>query len=1404
MNSNVEIKKYQRPLSSKVKKPNKLLKEQKNITSSLKKNNTGIIQNDFTSPSHHTSNFPSFDKNNRSKSVLNESNENIVESLNEEYSIIQRIWNTLGVTYKYKVLFDNYIKTCSETQLKNTFINEKKNLKRFGETLLKLTKEINTRENNIHSLRRYIISFVNNSNYLEDDENERIKYNRELAIKSIISLIKSLRLNSVNTVAHFLKVREILTYYVLVGKIDVKLISKEYKYDENYLNKMKNDMKFLNDFPQLSKYFDMNYTEIDPFLTNFAPKSSSNYNYSRINSHKVKIPVSDDLHKAIAQCRYVLLQENFFDNMKLFSENNSLLEIYKNNQTINNDINSNNISKASNNRFNNSKKTSNSKILFFKDDYNNNEMKPKNEISYIYSNNSLIKNIEDRDKKIVFGNNRYGSENMNRKLEFLRKNMSQDYNSLFMQNNDRIILKNKKKFMNNRIYNTNSNLNINNSEVLIRKPLGYNQIIIEREERNNMPKVEFQLDNNAINNKNENPLIEENEELNKQLDLVCEENEKLNDEIKKLKKYIISNKKKIEEENKERERIGIKKQKELDEKEKQNELKYKLLDKKKDDLIKEKNNLNQKLKETHTLMEKKNEENKQKINDMNKLMQKQKEENEQKIEKKNNEIKELNNLKDDIINEKNEIIRQKEQVINERDQLMEEKHNLEEKIKDLEAKIRDDEIEIEKYKQLQKDYQNLKDKENEMNKEIERLKEEIENLNQEKEKMINEANGQMDNLRDEKNQLEKNISFLNETIKNEQEEKEKLIKEKEDLLKEKESTTKQKDELINLNNNMKNQIKTLNNQINSLNNTLENLESKINVLKEDNNILQGRSPDDISMIVGKYIYDFYKGNLANFIQDISEPLSLDKIPDFLKLSFDLENINILDEGTYIKGVYPKIITSTLKSSKKITGLCSLYYENYGQDEEPLILRIEALCVLEQDWEEKIENFVNFIKEKMTFDEIKIIIKYMPNAEDENKMMLNQKIENLFKTKLNCTFKNSPNLEDGSDSQEIRINKYENECSQEDINYKNSKLFGFNTLSILSLYNSQNEEGETEEYDQIRLNVSINGYNRFINLLPIYLLLANHPTYKMIFANENDSKIYELPEDDENENIITKINPNPKNQIKKISDYICNINDISSLKEIINSSETLKNFDISNSLFEEVNAKLLEKNVDNISFNYFSMNVNLSTETNYCLAFENYYYNRISSKDIEILSDTEKKNLFYLIRTKTESTFLLISQVGRRLQKELLDGNKNIYQAFMEYHPKLTNQLQKFSLSKSQLKDTEKVIYIPSFKIDTHLFSFSVNDIKKKGTIIDEQSGEDGMVGSVEEYFKVSFEEDKDIKNSFSIIPVEDNKTNMVIREPFLFAVFNIKIFSNIPLQLFYVTQDHWIKVNKNNENKTDM
>jgi len=1398
-----------RPQSSKDK--TKMYLNQPKVLSSYKKEDSiSFFPKDINSPNHISSQFPSLDKNNnnRSKSAMNDSNEFKGDSLNEEYAIIQKVWENLGVTYKYRVQFDNYIKTVSESTLKNIFHNEKKNLGKFRDALLKLSKEITSRENNIRTLKKYIFSLLNSVNYFENEEDEKQRRNKESIILDIVGIIKSLRLNSVNVITHFLKVREISTYYRLVKKIDMKAISEEYNYDENYLKKMKEDMSFLKECQRLQKYFIMNNGEIDAFLTNFAPRSNSNESYSKINSNKAKIPVSEELNKFINQCRYILIQESFFDNIRdggsqidfnfRRGESNDLYDYNVNNNNNSFILNKSNISKNNKNNVSFRLKSSsphNSKIQFFKDNENAN-------------------NVENKEISKFLMNEKQDNSAMGRNLEYLRKKMGKEYNNLFLSNQDKNQVLKSKNF-NPNIFSYNDMY----KENLFRKPSMGNQIMIEREEKREKTKSDFKLQNNFLRQK-ESPLSQINEELNKELNEVCFENETLKKEIEDLKKLVKNLKEKHEKEIEEKEEKDFKKNREIEKMEKENELKFKDLDQKNENLIKEKDALNQEIKKNKTLMDEKEEENKQKINEMNIKMENQKADLEKIIEEKNNKIKELSDLRDNLILEKNEIIKQKEEIIKERDQLIDDKNKLEENISNLET-------EIENWKN---DYKNLNLKENDMEKKIKELNGVMEDKEQEKKKIINDMNDKIGELNNEISEWQFKLKNSEDLINSMKNEIAMMIKEKDALINDKNNLNQRINIISNENSNLKSenqnltqkkndlerQINNLNQEKNKLNNEINNLKNEIDALTQENNKLKNEieelkskpnniinddddkvieetkvldKPSDTCLIKGDYKYDFYRENLYNLTQSLERSLPFEEIPDFIKLSFDLNNINIYDDATYIKGVYPKIIIATLKDSEFITGVCSVYYENYGQMDEPLILRIGALCVTENNWDEQIENIINYIKDKIDFDELKIVIKYMPSPEHQNKLRLNDKIKEVFKGKLKCIWKNLTNLPDGSRTQDVRFIKsgeYFNQDENTNLSHTNKELFEFNTLSILSLFDNDNLTDFKQKFSSI-------GFNEYINLFPIYVLLANNPTYTMFFSNENDKNVYELPEEDDPE----KNNgvENPKNQIRKISKMSMNLDDISKLKEIISSLDYSRIFDIDDSLCEEINNKL-QSQINNFSFNYFSMNLNLSTTTNYCLEYEDYYYNRISSKNIDLFRDPETKNYFYLIPTRTASTFILICQLSNPLKQDLLDGHKNLYQAFMEYHPRLTNQLLKFSsigLGIQQIKQEEKVIYIPSFKIDTHLFSESINDINKMGNITNNKTGSSGCVGSIDEYFRMCFEVDKNIRNGFTIVPPEDGKLEVIIKDSFLFAVFNTNIISSSPLELFYVTKDHWIK-----------
>ena len=217
--------------------------------------------------------------------------------LNEKFTLVRKIWEDLGVSENYQLLFTYNINSFTEDE-KQEMINEEINsLKVFGDVLLKLKKEKKLRKNNIISLKKYINSLINELNDKNDTHN---------LINNIIDLIQSLRLNVVNIMQYFLKVREILTYYTLVGKIDIEKLNKNYEYDPAYILKLKKDLEFLNEYEGLEKYFDID--NIDEFFTNFALKDDEMSNY-------VNIQIPDILINNIGECNYILLQEKIYQNL---------------------------------------------------------------------------------------------------------------------------------------------------------------------------------------------------------------------------------------------------------------------------------------------------------------------------------------------------------------------------------------------------------------------------------------------------------------------------------------------------------------------------------------------------------------------------------------------------------------------------------------------------------------------------------------------------------------------------------------------------------------------------------------------------------------------------------------------------------------------------------------------------------------------------------------------------------------------------------------------------------------------------------------------------------------------------------------------------------------------------------
>ena len=89
-----------------------------------------------------------------------------------------------------------------------------------------------------------------------------------------------------------------------------------------------------------------------------------------------------------------------------------------------------------------------------------------------------------------------------------------------------------------------------------------------------------------------------------------------------------------------------------------------------------------------------------------------------------------------------------------------------------------------------------------------------------------------------------------------------------------------------------------------------------------------------------YKINYYKYNISNLLNLISELIPLNNIPDFLQKAFLLNDL-IYTENYYFKGIFPKIVSFEGDDINKIKGLCSFYYESNEDLKENLVIRINV-------------------------------------------------------------------------------------------------------------------------------------------------------------------------------------------------------------------------------------------------------------------------------------------------------------------------------------------------------------------------------------------------------------------------------------------------------------------------------
>ena len=252
----------------------------------------------------------------------------------------------------------------------------------------------------------------------------------------------------------------------------------------------------------------------------------------------------------------------------------------------------------------------------------------------------------------------------------------------------------------------------------------------------------------------------------------------------------------------------------------------------------------------------------------------------------------------------------------------------------------------------------------------------------------------------------------------------------------------------------------------------------------------------------------------------------------------------------------------------------------------------------------------------------------------------------------------------------------------------------------------------------------------------------------------------------------------------------------------------RKIDIENSLYREIEQKLSINNL-RCSFDLYKNNLSINFESNYSLLIDDFYYNKITSDKIKILKERKTKSLFFLVPSNDNTVLFYITEVNKKLKQFLLEKDDNIYEKFLEFQPTTQKEIIEFSTTSYRnisyipqlIKSFPKALYIPTFSINSHLFSYNLKNLENNIIMKETATNKFLKLTSIDEYINVHFKPDENIKNSFTVIPVEDKKNILIIKKSFLLGIFSNDIIKKdkLPLlQFLYVTKEHFLT--KNNYN----
>ena len=502
------------------------------------------------------------------------------------------------------------------------------------------------------------------------------------------------------------------------------------------------------------------------------------------------------------------------------------------------------------------------------------------------------------------------------------------------------------------------------------------------------------------------------------------------------------------------------------------------------------------------------------------------------------------------------------------------------------------------------------------------------------------------------------------------------------------------------------------------------------------------SPDN------KYKVEYYKGNISSFINEIKSSISLELIDDKIKTTFDLTN-DIYNEESYLIGQYPQIIIcKSYEDETKISGFCHFYYQNTKKNENKI--KINIICAINDIFVQFI-TMINFIKNYALFNELYISLYYHKTILENKKVKyyIEPDILEYFQDKMKFKWTCVENKK----SQRIQQLCYTNGTKTDEFQI-NKGFINSETLSLLSFIDKDSN-----------IEVKSNFNYKYMNNLLIYSLLSSQNELIITDFGENKYRI-------DSSKLSSKVNP-------IITMFYLENGDLEEFKSKLN--ENILN-EIEDSLLYDYYIK--DNEMIN-SYGLIKMDLSIFFKNILSVKINNYYYNRISSNEIEIIKDTENDYVFYNIPCLSKIYNILIFEINQKMKEFLIENNSNVYELFINYY----NQL-----GKEKSKKVAKNIFIPSFKIKTHLqsekASKEINNININSNI----GNTPIKIGTLDEFIRINFNNEKPIEKQIIYDMDENNEEDIIIKDNFILAILNNYTDINYPLfQLIYILKETWIK-----------